>query len=298
MIADSSRWHDFAFRDDDVVITTPSKCGTTWMQTLVGSLIFGKSDFGSVSEISLWYDALLRSKDDAAAIVEAQTHRRFLKTHAPLDGIPVVDGVTYIAVTRHPLDVALSRFDHRGNQDHELTERIRRDAVDAPMPPPPNRELQPQEPDQFVRWWIDNDRDHLGVGALGLADLSAQAKTYWGQRDHPGVHLFHYSDLWNDLESQLGRLASILGLDVDDEQLNGLAKDASLDSMRDRAELTAPEAHLGIWKAADTFFSQGGTRNWAELLTQQDLDHFADRLASLAGDAAPWMLGRFKPERR
>jgi hypothetical protein len=30
-MADSDRWRRFAFRDGDIVITTPSKCGTTWM---------------------------------------------------------------------------------------------------------------------------------------------------------------------------------------------------------------------------------------------------------------------------
>jgi hypothetical protein len=38
---DSARWEDFRFRPGgDLVITTPAKCGTTWMQTICGLLIF------------------------------------------------------------------------------------------------------------------------------------------------------------------------------------------------------------------------------------------------------------------
>ena len=68
-ISDSTRWHRFGFRDDDIIITTPSKCGTTWLQTIVGSLVFGRPDFGTVGKISVWYDMLLRPEEEAASIV-------------------------------------------------------------------------------------------------------------------------------------------------------------------------------------------------------------------------------------
>jgi len=34
----------------------------------------------------------------------------------------------------------------------------------------------------------------------------------------------------------------------------------------------------------------GGRRAWADFLNDDDLAHFHDRLESLAGEAAPWML--------
>ena len=40
---DSTIWNDFAFRDDDIVIATYAKSGTTWMQQIVGQLIFAGS---------------------------------------------------------------------------------------------------------------------------------------------------------------------------------------------------------------------------------------------------------------
>ena len=36
------------------------------------------------------------------ATIEAQTHRRFLKSHLPFDGLPIYDEVRYIHVARDP----------------------------------------------------------------------------------------------------------------------------------------------------------------------------------------------------
>lgn len=37
---DSTVWNGFDFRDDDVIIATWAKSGTTWMQQIVAQLIF------------------------------------------------------------------------------------------------------------------------------------------------------------------------------------------------------------------------------------------------------------------
>lgn len=44
VVADSARWEGFQFRDGDIVISTPPKCGTTWTQMLVALLVFGSPD--------------------------------------------------------------------------------------------------------------------------------------------------------------------------------------------------------------------------------------------------------------
>jgi aryl sulfotransferase len=64
-MADSARWERFAFRPDDVIISTPSKCGTTWMQMIVGMLLLNRTDLGApISSISPWLDMLIHTDDD------------------------------------------------------------------------------------------------------------------------------------------------------------------------------------------------------------------------------------------
>ncbi len=51
---DSTIWNDFAFRDDDIVIGTYAKSGTTWTQQIVGQLIFqGAEDIDVRGDVAL-----------------------------------------------------------------------------------------------------------------------------------------------------------------------------------------------------------------------------------------------------
>ena len=87
---DSGRWNDFSFRDGDVVISTRSKSGTTWMQMICALLIFQNAELPEpLADLSPWLDWLIAPRDEVVAHLERQTHRRFIKTHTPLDGIPL-----------------------------------------------------------------------------------------------------------------------------------------------------------------------------------------------------------------
>jgi hypothetical protein len=98
---DNRRREGFKFRPSDIVISTPAKSGTTWTQMLCALLIFGRSEFPApLSELSPWLDQTIRPLEDVRAAYAAQPHRRFIKTHTPLDGLPVRDDVTYLVVGR------------------------------------------------------------------------------------------------------------------------------------------------------------------------------------------------------
>jgi len=288
-MADSARWTRFSFRPDDIVITTPSKCGTTWMQTIVGMLVLDRTDLGApISTISPWLDMLIRSDADVFGQLERQSHRRFVKTHTPLDGIPRHPSVTYIAIVRHPLDVAMSDRDHFENERADRAVELRNAATGPPDPELAPYELPPEDPGEYLRWFIDNDRPPTGSGPNGLDDYCQQVRTYWDARSAPNVHLFHYADLWADLDAEMRRVAAVLGVDIDDARWPAFVDAAGMSSMRSRAAVTAPEAHLGLWVSPERFFRAGGTRDWASAMSASETLHFERRLRALADDAADW----------
>ena len=60
---DSTIWDDFAFRDDDIVIATYAKSGTTWVQQIVGQLLFHGAEEVPVADMSPWLDLRVPPKE-------------------------------------------------------------------------------------------------------------------------------------------------------------------------------------------------------------------------------------------
>src|SRR5438874_2514234 len=130
VLVDSLRWDGFEFRDDDIVISTPSKCGTTWMQMICALLIFGDANLPRpLTQLSPWLDLQTETISKVFAALAAQRHRRFIKSHTPLDGLPFDERVTYICVGRDPRDAAISQDNHLNNMNREVLIEARETAV-------------------------------------------------------------------------------------------------------------------------------------------------------------------------
>ena len=84
-LMDSGRWVNFKCRPDDIFICAPVKCGTTWMQTIVAHLLWPAGNFPDlIVKMSPWIESRFIPAGILHSQLEAQTHRRFLKTHLPI----------------------------------------------------------------------------------------------------------------------------------------------------------------------------------------------------------------------
>ena len=280
---DSGRWVGFPFREGDIVISTRSKSGTTWMQRICALLVFGTPDTPApIAEVSPWLDFLVAPRDDVVARLEAQTHRRFIKTHTPLDGIPLDPRATYIVVARHPLDAAVSLYHQGDNLDRELMRRLSGQA--EPTSPPSPR---PNVHDWLVGW-IDGS----GTPTTELDSMPgfmAHLTDAWTRRHEPNVVLVHYADLLADLDGEMRRVAGRLGIDINEEQWPHLVKAATFDAMRTRADDNIPQRD-GVLKNSAAFFRRGSSGAGAEILTSDELAHYYTRIAAMApADLLEWL---------
>ncbi|MGQ0629871.1 MAG: sulfotransferase domain-containing protein [Sporichthyaceae bacterium] len=279
---DSARWAGFAFRPGDIVISSRSKHGTTWLQAIVASLIFGGPDLPApLPTISPWLDFLVEPIDSVLARLERQRHRRFIKTHTPLDGLPREPGVTYLVAARHPLDAAVSLWHQGANLD-----RARMAALTGNPASPAPREAR--EKQAWLREWIDADADPR-ADLDSLPGVLHHLTDAWSRRDEPGVTLVHYADLQADLDGQLGRLAAVLDIDVPAPARPQLVEAAGFENMRARAEQLAPD-HNGVLRSRAAFFRRGTSGAAAELLTPAEITRYTSRAAALApADLLAWL---------
>ncbi len=96
---DSARWEGFSFGPGDIVISAPSKSGTTWTQMICALLVFQTADLPApLTALSPWLDMRVRPVSEVRDHLDAQHHRRFIKTHTPLDGLPADPRATYLVV--------------------------------------------------------------------------------------------------------------------------------------------------------------------------------------------------------
>jgi aryl sulfotransferase len=127
-ICDSTRWNGFKFRDDDIVVATYAKTGTTWTQQIIGQLIFRGAE-GPLFDNSPWVDFRPFPLDQITERLEAQTHRRFVKTHLPLDALVFAPQAKYIYISRDGRDTLWSLYNHHAgftDQAYELINNVPR----------------------------------------------------------------------------------------------------------------------------------------------------------------------------
>ncbi|CAM3181253.1 sulfotransferase [Mycobacterium intermedium] len=300
LMTDNLRWDALELRDGDIIISTPPKCGMTWTQRLVSLLIFDGPELpGPLSTISPWLDQTIRPIEEVVATLDAQTHRRFIKTHTPLDGLILDDRVTYICVGRDPRDAAVSMLHQSTNMDRGRMRELHEAAVpEAERTGPPAPEPGPGRgvTEEFRHWLEGPALPPPGVGftppkGIGtLANVLHQFGKVWERRHLPNVALFHYADYQADLPGELVRLASVLGIRLTRERAAELAQHASLGAMRSRAAQYAPNTTDGIWHSDEQFFRHGRSGEWQEYFTVDEYRRYNHRINQLARpDLLAWV---------
>ena len=154
-VFNSTVWNDFKFRADDIVIATWAKSGTTWTQQIIAQLLFAGEEGLPVADMSPWLDLRVPHKEEKLPAIEAQTHRRFIKTHLPVDALLYSPHAKYIFIGRDGRDVAWSFYNHWEKANATFYDALNSTPglVGLPIGKPPATAHQ-----YFVEEWLEDIR--------------------------------------------------------------------------------------------------------------------------------------------
>ncbi len=284
---DSTRWNYFEHRADDIIISTSYKAGTTWMQTIVGALLNPDVDAPlTLTELSPWIDARWTPLELVLNELAAQKSRRFIKTHLPLDGLPYNAEAKYVVVARDPRDVFMSLLNHWGNHTPLFYQMLNGvpGRVGEPFPAFEN-DISKRWRDWITRGWFEWESD----GYPYWSHLH-HCKTWWEFRHLPNIKLVHYADLLADLEGQMRDIATYLAITVPEARWPHLVRGCSFETMKADARQSREQMSL-IWNGgSQTFFFKGTNGRWRDVLTDADLDLYAQAMQrTLPPDSARWL---------
>jgi aryl sulfotransferase len=275
-VFDNRRWQHFVPHPDDIFVCTPPKCGTTWMQSIVVELLFPGGAPGPVLEISPWVDARFEPVDTLMARLDAQPHRRTLKTHTPADGIPWYPSASYLVVGRDGRDAFMSYWNHYRNmrRDH-LMHLVATAAADgSTVGVPPVEDLH-----EFFWWWLDEFQLWF-----------THVLSFWSHRGEQNVLFTHYNDLQADLDGEMRRVAGFLGVPIDAQRWSSQVEHCTFGSMKARSNEIGSFDRMWVG-GAETFLYKATNGRWRDVLTDDELAAFDCRCEErLPADALAWTL--------
>jgi aryl sulfotransferase len=277
-ICDSTRWNWVKFRDDDIVVATYGKTGTTWTQQIVGQLVLNGRD-GSQVEASLWVEFRPVPLELVLEMVEAQHHRRFLKTHLPLDALVFSPKAKYLYIARDGRDMAWSMYNHHAGFTERAYAMINNvfGRVGDPLEPPKGDVVE------YFRDWLRGGGMPLGVS------FWEHVQGWWNFRHLPNVMLLHFNNLKADLPGQMRRIAGFLGIEIDEVKFPMMVEHCTFEYMQ-RTASQNPLLDMVFQNGGKTFFNKGTNGRWKDLLTTDDLQKYdAAMRTNLTPDCAHWV---------
>jgi hypothetical protein len=192
---------DYKPDPSDVFIVTPPKCGTTWMQQIVHGLrTRGSMDFDEISRVVPWINM---AHDVGIDIYAPQVaHPRAFKTHSPLNEAP--KGAKYIIVVRDPSDALLS--------DYHFFEGMFFEQGSITL-------------ETFAR-----------ESFIPGGDIWKHVRSFWDRRRDEDVLPLCYENMKTDLPRTIEKVASFIGISLDDELRKIVLRQSDIRFMQDHKE--------------------------------------------------------------
>lgn len=281
---DSNRWDSVNFRDKDTIVCTSLKSGTTWMLRIMSLLIHQDPKVDDKVMKMLWPDAaFMGSMEPLAEEIEKLETRRTFKTHLPLDGLPYNEKVKYIQVTRDMRDAFFSLQNHLEIMSDDLLAIL---DANGDKPFPRFKDLG----DVHQRWrdWMTKGTFEWEEDGYPMWSMFSYVETFWPYRHLPNILMVHFTDMLNDLDGEMRRVAKFLDIDVPEEKWPALVEAATFSSMKKDLSTLEPGFNE-IFKGGGEAFMDKVDGNWKNILTEEDLALYKARMSKIDPELSEWI---------
>jgi aryl sulfotransferase len=229
--------------------------------------------------MSPWLDLRVPPKSIKLPAVEAQTHRRFLKTHLPVDALVFSAKAKYIYIGRDGRDVAWSMHNHHANANEAWYDALNN--TPGLVGPPIGRPTLDVR--QYFLEWLEHD-------GYPWWPFWENVRSWWAVRRLPNVKMIHFSALKADMPGEIRQIAEFLGTPIDPSRWNAILEHCSFDYMKKNATKSTPLGGLFWDGGAETFIHKGTNGRWRDILTADDVERYERRaLDELGEECARWL---------
>lgn len=286
-ILDSTNWDKFIPRDDDIIVDTCYKSGTTWMGQIANELVWQGEESGKPKHLGIstpWID-FSRFTDVYLERVNNAEHRRVLKSHLPLDGLRFFPQCKYLYVARGGLDVVMSwwNFYKSFTGMFELVN----DAPDlqgSKLPEPP------EDFHQFYKDWISKGWFDWEGDGYPFWSYTHHAATWWPYRHLPNVMFMHYNELKEDLPGMMRKIAKFLDIPILEDRWDETVHHCTFEYMKGHADDATPQLSQFFKDGAHTVIHKGTNNRWKGVMTEEEIQQYRDRMkAVLPIECVEWI---------
>jgi hypothetical protein len=246
---------NFHVRESDVLITTPPKAGTTWMQQILHQLRTGGDEsFSSIDDVVPWLERKRSGKSlqEVLEYYESIPDPRVFKTHCTAEQTPGIGTAKIILSSRDPRECCVSFYHHLKN----MTDEARQQANIA----------VPASFDDHIDRWLD------------FAAWYRNVKSWWPYHDHPKLLWLRYQDMKADLSASIDLIVDFLGWEASPEQRKRALEYSSFKWMKAHDEKFSSQGDTDkpLFKPGQ-FIRQGKVGKHREIMTPEQEQRILDK---------------------
>lgn len=249
--------------DDDHIICSYPKTGTTWAEYIILQIFYRGKKFPTMVELN--HQLIPFMERTGAAAAEKLPSPRFIKYHLPFHLTPYNKNAKYIYVMRSPKDVVVSYYHFRrsvGDDDVSF--------------------------DDFFECFMS--------GQIPYGDYLEHIASWIHHKEDNNVFFICYEKLYEDTRNEILRIAKFLGeeyykaLKEDDELFNKILEVTSFDYMTRNLVVKRPLPNINdmIEKGSEQktvkFFRKGQPGDWKNHLSEEQNRRLEKKMKEALGE--------------